>query len=111
MDVAVTERPTYGPGRPSAPPPRVVKALRHGLQVTLHERAEGIARQTQETGCCGRLTNVPTAGEMAHRAGDSLRADKEQHGIEPNDGVLKDPLLVHSLCLKKPERMAALGRV
>jgi transposase len=82
VDVAVQERPTYGPGRPSSTQPRVVKALRYGLQVTLHEQAEVIARKTQEAGCFVLLTNVSTAGEMAHRAGDVLRAYKEQHGIE-----------------------------
>ena len=111
VEVAVQERPKYGPGRPSSTRPRVVKALRYGLQVTLHERAEVIARKTQETGCFVLLTNVPTAGEMAHRAGDVLRAYKEQHGIEQNYGFLKDPLIVNSLFLKKPERIEALGLV
>src|SRR5262245_20178449 len=92
VDVAVQERPTYGPGRPSSTQPRVVKALRYGLQVTIHERAEVIASKTQETGCFVLLTNVPTVGEMAHRAGDVLRDYKEQHGIEQNYGFLKDPL-------------------
>jgi transposase len=111
VDVEVQERPKYGPGRPSSKQPRVVKALRYGLQVTLHERAEVIARKTQEAGCFVLLTNVPTAGEMAHRAGDVLRAYKEQHGIEQNYGFLKDPLIVNSLFLKKPERIEALGLV
>jgi transposase len=111
VDVAVKECPKYGPGRPSAKLPRVVKALRYGLQVTLHERAEVIARKTQETGCFVLLTNVPTAGEMAHKAGEVLRAYKEQHGIEQNYGFLKDPLIVNSLFLKKPERIEALGLV
>jgi hypothetical protein len=111
VDVAVQERPKYGPGRPSSTQPRVVKALRYGLQVTLHERAEVIARKTQEAGCFVLLTNVPTVGEMAHRAGDVLRAYKEQHGIEQNYGFLKDPLIVNSLFLKKPERIEALGLV
>ena len=111
VEVEVTERPTYGPGRPSSKQPRVVKALRYRLQVTLHEQAESIARKTQETGCFVLLTNVPTAGEMAHRAGDVLQAYKEQHGIEQNYGFLKDPLIVNSLFLKKPERIEALGLV
>jgi hypothetical protein len=109
--VAVKERPTYGPGRPSATRPRVVQALRDGLQGTLHERAEVMARKTQATGCFVLLPNVPTAGEMAHRAGDVLRASKEQHGIEQHDGFLKDPLIVNSVFLKQPERIAALGLV
>src|SRR5919108_2573442 len=111
VEVTVEEHPKYGPGRPSSKQPRVVKALRYGLQVTLHERAEVIARKTQETGCFVLLTNVPTAGEMAHQARDVLRAYKEQHGIEQNFGFLKDPLIVNSLFLKKPERIEALGLV
>jgi transposase len=109
--VEVEEHPTYGPGRPSRTQPRVVKALRYGLQVTVHEQAEVIARKRQETGCFVLLTNVPTAGEMTHRAKDVLRAYKEQHGIEQNYGFLKDPLIVNSLFLKKPERIEALGLV
>jgi transposase len=111
VKVEVEERPQYGPGRPSRTQPRRVKAVRYGLQVTLHERSEVIARKTQETGCFVLLTNVPSAGEMAHRAGDVLRAYKEQHGIEQNFGFLKDPLIVNSLFLKKPERIEALGLV
>src|SRR5262249_35992780 len=111
VDVAVQERPRYGPGRPSSTRPRVVKALRYGLQVTRHERVEVLARKTQETGCFVLLTNVPSAGEMAHTAGDVLQAYKEQHGIEQNYGFLKDPLIVNSVFLKKPERIEALGLV
>ena len=40
-----------------------------------------------------------------------LRAYKEQHGLEQNYGCLKDPLIVNSLFLKKPERIEALGLV
>lgn len=111
VEVAVKEHPKYGPGRPSAKQPRVIKALRYGLQVTLHERSEVIARKCQETSCFVLLTNVPTVGEMAHPARDVLQAYKEQHGIEQNYGFLKDPLIVNSLFLKKPERIEALGLV
>jgi transposase len=111
VEVRVEERPRYGPGRPSRKQPRVVKALRYGLQVTLHERAEVIAGKKQAMGCFVLLTNVSTTGEMAHRAGDVLQAYKEQHGIEQNYGFLKDPLIVNSLFLKKPERIEALGLV
>lgn len=107
----VEERPKDGPGRPSHQQPRVVKALRYGRQVTRHARCEVIARKTQETGCVVLLTHVPTAGERAHRAEDVRRAYKEPHGIEPNVGVLQDPLMVNSLFLKKPERIEALGLV
>jgi hypothetical protein len=72
--VVVAEPPQYGPGRPSLKRPRVVKALRYRRQGTLHERAEVIARKTQETACVVLLTHVPTTGEMAHRAGAGLQA-------------------------------------
>jgi len=69
----------------------VVKALRYGLQGTLRERAEVIARKRQETGCFVLLTNVPTAGALAHSAGEVLRAYKEQHGVEQNFAFLGHP--------------------
>jgi transposase len=109
VEVEVEERPKYGPGRPSQKQPRVVKALRYGLQATVRERTEVIARKVQETGCFVLLTNVPAEGEMAHSAGGVLRAYKEQHGVEQNFAFLKDPVVVNSLFLKKPERIEALG--
>lgn len=111
VEVVVEACPKYGPGRPRQKQPRVVKALRYGLQVTLHERIDVIARKTQETGCFVLLTNVPTVGAMAHSAGEVLRAYKEQHGIEQNFAFLKDPLIVNRLFLKKPERIEALGLI
>ena len=111
VEVRVEERPKYGRGRPSQHTPRAVKALRYGLQVHPARTRGGHRPQGQEAGCFVLLTNVPTEGEMAHRAGDVLRAYKEQHGIEQNFGFLKDPLIVNSLFLKKPERIEALGLV
>jgi transposase len=111
VEVVLEERPTYGPGRPSSHKPRVIKAWRYRLQAILHERSEVIARKAQETGCFVLLTNVPTQGEMAHSAGEVLRAYKAQHGVEQNFAFLKDPLIVNSLFLKKPERIEALGLV
>ena len=107
--VAVQERPKYGPGRPSSTQPRVVKARRDGVQVTLPARAEVIARKRQEVGCFVLLPNGPTVGEMAHSARAVLQAYKEQHGIEQNDAFLQDPLIVTSLFRQKPERIEALG--
>jgi hypothetical protein len=58
-----------------------------------------------------RLTKVPTAGEMAPRAGDVGRADQEPQGLEQNLGCLQDPRMVNRLFLKKPARIDALGLV
>jgi transposase len=48
---------------------------------------------------------------MAHSARDLLTVYKEQHGTEQNYGFLKDPVIVNSLFLKRPERIEALGLV
>lgn len=111
VEVVIEDRPTYGPGRPSAHKPRAVKAWRYRLRGTLHERCEVIARKMHEAGCCVLLTNVPTQGDMAPSAGEVLRAYKEQHGVEQNFAFLKDPVVVKSLFLKKPARIEALGLV
>jgi transposase len=65
----------------------------------------------EEAGCFVLLTNVPPAGALAHNAGDVLKVYKDQHGTEQNYGFLKDPVIVNSLFLKKPERIEALGLV
>jgi len=111
LEVTVEERPQYGRGRPSATKPRAVKAMRYGLQTPISAQTERIARLHEEAGCFVLLTNVPTAGDLAHSAGEVLNVDKEQHGTEQNYGFLKDPVIVNSLFLKKPERIEALGLV
>jgi transposase len=111
LDVTVEERPQYGRGRPSSTKPRAVKAMRYGLKTTVSDQTERIARMSEEAGCFVLLTNVPTAGDLAHSAGEVLTVYKEQHGTEQNYGFLKDPVIVNSLFLKKPERIEALGLV
>jgi transposase len=111
LEVTIEERPQYGRGRPSATKPRAVKAMRYGLQTTVRAQTERMARLYEEAGCFVLLTNVPTVGDLAHSAGEILAVYKEQHGTEQNYGFLKDPVIVNSLFLKKPERIEALGLV
>jgi transposase len=111
VEVVVEECPQYGPGRPSRHKPRPIKALTYRLRPTLHTQAELILRKHQEAACFVLLTNVPRQGEMAHSAREVLHAYKNQHGVEQNFAFLKDPLIVNSLFLKKPERIEALGLV
>jgi transposase len=111
IDVSVEERPLYGRGRPSRHQPRAVKAIRYRLKTTIRPQTERIVRMQEEAGCFVLLTNVPTAGALAHSARDILTVYKEQHGTEQNYGFLKDPVIVNSLFLKKPERIEALGLV
>ena len=111
MDVTVEERPVYGRGRPSAHTPRPITATRYRLKATMRPHAEHIGRLEEEAGCFVLLTNVPTVGDLAHSAREILTVSKEQHGTEQNYGFLKDPVIVNSLFLKKPERIEALGVV
>jgi hypothetical protein len=111
VDVTVAERPVYGRGRPSAHQPRPLKVLRYRLKTTISLRTEPIARLEEEAGSFVLLTTVPTVGDLAQSARDILIGYKDQHGTEQNYGFLKDPVIVHSLFLKKPERIEALGLV
>lgn len=111
VDVTVEERPVYGRGRPSPHKPRPSKAMRYRLKTAISTQSERIARLEEEAGCFVLLTNVPTAGELAHSARDILTGYKDQHGTEQNYGFLKDPVIVNSLFLKKPERIEALGLI
>jgi transposase len=111
IDVAVEEQPLYGRGRPSSHKPRTVKAMRYLLKTTIRPDTERISRSAEEAGCFVLLTNVPPTGPLAHSARDILTVYKEQHGTEQNYGFLKDPVIVNSLFLKKPERIEALGLV
>jgi transposase len=111
VDVTVEERPVYGRGRPSSHKPRPVQAIRYRLKTTISPQTERIVRRAEEAGCFVLLTNVPMVGDLAHSARDILTGYKEQHGTEQNYGFLKDPVIVNSLFLKKPERIEALGRV
>jgi transposase len=111
VDVTVEERPVYGRGRPSPHKLRPIKAMRYRLKTAISTQSERIARLEEEAGCFVLLTNVPTAGELAHSARDILTGYKDQHGTEQNYGFLKDPVIVNSLFLKKPERIEALGLI
>jgi transposase len=111
VEVTVEARPKYGKGRPSTRKPRPVQEMRYGLKAVVTERAALIARERDAADCFVLLTNVPTEGSLAHRAEEVLQAYKDQHGIEQNFAFLKDPLIVNSLFLKKPERIEALGLV
>ena len=41
----------------------------------------------------------------------TLKAYKDQYGIEQDFGFLKDPVIVNSIFLKKPERIEVLGLI
>src|SRR5499427_1315049 len=79
IEVTVEERPVYGRGRPSTQKPRPIKAMRYNLFINDTTTTERITRLEEEAGCFVLLTNVPTAGDMAHSARDILTVYKDQH--------------------------------
>src|SRR5262249_21342675 len=89
VDVTVTERPVYGRGRPSSHKPRPIKATRYRLKTTMRPHTECIGRMEEEAGCFVLLTNVPTAGGLAHSAPGSLTGDKEETGKGRKDWCLQ----------------------
>jgi len=111
VEVRIEERPKYPRGRPSSSKPRQVKEMRYALKVVIKEREEIVEKKNKEAGCFVLLSNVPKQGELAHSSGEVLKAYKQQHGIEQNFSFLKDPVIVNSLFLKKPERIEALGLI
>ena len=110
-DVPVEERPGYGRGRPSAPKPRPVQALRERLKTTMRLHTACSGRREAEAGGFVLRTTMPTAGPLAQSASDSLTVYTDHHGPEQHDGLLTDPVIIKSLLLKKPARSAALGRI
>jgi hypothetical protein len=50
-------------------------------------------------------------GKDSYDAREILKAYKDQYGIEQNFGFLKDPVIVNSIFLKRPERIEVLGFV
>jgi Domain of unknown function (DUF4277) len=109
VEVVVEERPQDGHGRPRRRQPRVVKAMRYGLQPPRTARSAHVAKKPAAAGGVVLRTKTPTAGILAPRAADVLNGDKEPHGVEQHDGLLQDPVMVNRLLLKKPERIEALG--
>jgi len=110
----VEERPQYGRGRPRNDGFQVVTKMHYGICAHIIDNDDAISTFREEAGCFVLITNViPEAhadsGNYDARA--VLNAYKEQHGIEQDFGFLKDPAIVNSIFLKKPERIEVLGLI
>ena len=100
----------YKVGRPANGVKEIDRIL-FSVNGEIFEKTEAAERFRREAGCFVLLTNVPKEGEMGHSSRGVLKAYKDQHGIERNFGFLKDPVIVNSIFLKKPERIEVLGLV
>ena len=109
-DVAIEQRPRYQRGRPKDGVQQISE-MRYGLRCKLVENNQAVFRLKQEAGCFVMITNVPAHGENGYDSRAILKAYKDQYGIEQNFGFLKDPMIVNSVFLKKPQRIEVLGLV
>ena len=108
--IEIEERPLYKRGRPPGGV-RQVSEMRYGLCWRLVENKQAVARLKEEAGCFVLITNVPAHGDNGYDSQAILRTYKDQYGIEQNFGFLKDPMIVNSVFLKKPQRIEVLGLV
>ena len=110
IEARLEEIPKYKRGRPKNGV-REIREILYSVTGRISERTRSIERFRKEAGCFVLLTNVPEKGENGYKAKDILKAYKDQYGIERNFGFLKDPVIVNSIFLKKPERIEVLGLV
>jgi len=110
IDAQVKEVPIYKRGRPKDGIKQVDRVM-YSVTGTVVEKTHCTEKLRKEAGCFVLLTNVEKQGEQGYTAKQILKAYKDQHGIERNFGFLKDPVIVNSIFLKKPERIEVLGLV
>ena len=114
ISTRVEEKPLYGRGRPRKDGFREVKEMRYLVSAKVSENQDAVSTFRKEAGCFVMLTNVPRETQEEEMGYDSkaiLKTYKEQYGIEQDFGFLKDPVIVNSVFLKKPERIEVLGLI
>ena len=114
INTQVEEKPIYGKGRPRKDGFREIKEMRYVVSADIAEDIVAVTTFREEAGCFVMITNVPSETEGKEIEYDSkaiLEAYKDQYGIEQDFGFLKDPVIVNSVFLKKPERIEVLGLI
>jgi len=85
------------------------------MTFTTTQKPEAVNTLREQAGCFVLITNVPVEGPTKSDIPDDgkriLQVYKDQNGIEHNFSFLKDPVVVNSVFLKKPERIEALGLI
>jgi transposase len=89
--------------------------MRYAITGTLAPKPEAIDTMREQAGCFVLISSVPAEGppksDLPYDGKAILQAYKDQNGIEHNFSFLKDPVIVNSIFLKKPERIEALGLI
>lgn len=110
-EIEIEQISKYKRGRPKKGAVPEIKEMRYGLSCKIVENKKAVSKLKKEAGCFVMITNVPADGDNGYNNRAILKAYKEQYGIEQNFGFLKDPVIVNSVFLKKPERIEVLGLV
>ncbi len=112
LQIQIEEKAKYGRGRPANGQPRVPQGYQYILSYNIDENDQAVKPLRLEAGCFVLLANLSTEQEIKDWQADKpLQLYKEQNGIEKNFSFLKDPVIVNSLFLKKPERIEVLGMI
>ncbi len=92
-----------------------MKQMRYVITGTVTQKPEAVDTIREQAGCFVLITNVPLDGppnsDIPYDGKKILQAYKDQNGIEHNFSFLKDPVVINSVFLKKPERIEALGLI
>ena len=112
INTQVKEKPIYGKGRPRKDGFQKIKEMRYVVSANIAEDVVAVTTFRGQAGCFVMITNVPKeTEEIGYDSKAILEAYKEQYGIEQDFGFLKDPVIVNSVFLKKPERIEVLGLI
>ena len=94
----------YPRGRPVGGAERIPERYEYIIKAIIHEDPRKVEPLRTEAGCFVLLTNM-AGEEETWPARELVSLYKDQNGIEKNFGLLKDPVIVNSLFLKKAERI------
>ncbi len=112
LQYEIKEEPKYPRGRPAKGKTRTPIGYEYLLDVEIDVDADAVAPLRLEAGCFVLLSNLSGQQELYQwPAVTLLTLYKNQSGIEQNFGFLKDPVIVNSIFLKKPNRIEVLGLV
>lgn len=112
VETAIAGIPIYKRGRPRQGEERAPEKYEYRLEARISEDEEKTRGLRYEAGCFVLLTNLSSETDRQKWSPERLLGlYKNQSGIERNFGFLKDPVIVNSVFLKKPERIEVLGMI
>jgi transposase len=112
LQYRIREEAKYPRGRPAKGKERIATGYEYILDVKIDVDADAVSPLRLEAGCFVLICNLSSDRERSQWTADSLlELYKGQSGIEQNFGFLKDPVIVNSIFLKKPNRIEVLGLV